>query len=300
MTCFSRFHSDSILSASRDEVKTNATMGTMPAAPRRPRRRLVFPLAVAAAALCSVASPLVLGFTPATNPTSASRSPLFRLSASSIESLPNGEKVDDDNAKASTISPGTEDPAEGSSFSSSIRPLHQNWFPVSIITALQDDRPNAIELLGQKLVLFYDAETSKWKCLADRCSHRFAPLSEGRVVPGSEINEKDTTAAASGGCSGCTIQCAYHGWEFSTEGKCTRVPQQSPSQGGVDEKRAAPVPAYPVREEAGMVWVWSNPDPNTWATAEDVVLPISPLVRKYHEKFGANACFMRGKDIALG
>ena len=78
------------------------------------------------------------------------------------------------------------------------------------------------------------------------------------------------------------------------------MPQQSPSQGGIDEKRAAPVPVYPVREEAGMVWVWSDPDPNTWATAEDVVLPISPLVRKVYEKFGANACFMRGKDVALG
>lgn len=77
------------------------------------------------------------------------------------------------------------------------------------------------------------------------------------------------------------------------------MPQQSPSQGGVDEKRAASVSAYPVREEAGMVWVWSDPDPITWPTAEDIVLPISPLVRKYYDKFGANACFMRGKDVAL-
>ena len=62
-----------------------------------------------------------------------------------------------------------------------IRPLHQNWFPVSLTTVLKSDRPNAIEFLSQKLVLYQDG--GSWKCLADRCSHRFAPLSEGRLVP---------------------------------------------------------------------------------------------------------------------
>ena len=37
-----------------------------------------------------------------------------------------------------------------------IRPLTQNWWPVSLLTALDISKPNAIELLGKKLVLWYD------------------------------------------------------------------------------------------------------------------------------------------------
>lgn len=37
-----------------------------------------------------------------------------------------------------------------------IRPLTQNWWPVSLLTALDESKPNAIELLGKKLVLWYD------------------------------------------------------------------------------------------------------------------------------------------------
>ena len=37
-----------------------------------------------------------------------------------------------------------------------IRPLTQNWWPVSLLTALDKSKPNAIELLGKKLVLWYD------------------------------------------------------------------------------------------------------------------------------------------------
>ena len=37
-----------------------------------------------------------------------------------------------------------------------IRPLTQNWWPVSLLTALNKTKPNAIELLGKKLVLWYD------------------------------------------------------------------------------------------------------------------------------------------------
>eukprot|EP00986_Skeletonema_menzelii_P001467 scaffold387_cov136-Skeletonema_menzelii.AAC.10 len=192
--------------------------------------------------------------------------------------------------------PLTSSALEVSSTSNKIRPLHQNWFPVSITTALKSDRPNAIELLSQKLVLYQD--DGSWTCLADRCSHRFAPLSEGRLIPRSSgdsnaVNKETASATSSSSCTSCSIQCAYHGWEFDSTGKCTNVPQ-SP----LSSDKAQPIPNFPCREESGMVWVWADPDIATWDMAESIPLPISPLVRRAYENYGADACFMR--DLPYG
>lgn len=190
--------------------------------------------------------------------------------------------------------PLTSSALEASSTTNKIRPLHQNWFPVSITTALKSDRPNAIELLSQKLVLYQD--DGRWTCLADRCSHRFAPLSEGRLIPrssgdGNTVNKDTLTTSSS--CTSCSIQCAYHGWEFDSTGKCTNVPQSPFSP-----EKAQSVPKFPCREESGMVWVWADPDSSTWDMAESIPLPISPLVRRQYENYGADACFMR--DLPYG
>lgn len=192
-------------------------------------------------------------------------------------------------------------PDEEASKSHKIRPLHQNWFPVSITTALKPDRPNAIELLSQKLVLYRD--DGNWKCLADRCSHRFAPLSEGRLITSSSRTataDGETSASSSSCTSSCFIQCAYHGWEFDSTGKCANVPQYVSSSSSNPSSsfttKAQPIPTFPCREESGMIWVWA--DPSSSALAELIPLPVSPLVQKAYEKYGADACFMR--DLPYG
>ena len=53
-----------------------------------------------------------------------------------------------------------------------------------------------------------EEEEESWSVLLDSCTHRFAPLSLGR------INSE----------SGC-IECPYHGWNFDSEGVLTHVPQ---------------------------------------------------------------------------
>jgi hypothetical protein len=58
----------------------------------------------------------------------------------------------------------TKSPAE----TSIIRPLHQNWWPVTLINALEQDRPNAIMALGMRLVLFHHG--TSWPCLDDHCA----------------------------------------------------------------------------------------------------------------------------------
>jgi len=103
------------------------------------------------------------------------------------------------------------------------RPLQQNWWPVVLANTLDPTKPNSVELLGGKLVLWYNGDT--WSCLDDFCAHRFAPLSEGRVIcdqisPPSSDGEQQKNKPS----RNC-LQCAYHGWEFTSDGGCIRIPQ---------------------------------------------------------------------------
>jgi vanillate O-demethylase monooxygenase subunit len=91
-------------------------------------------------------------------------------------------------------------------------------------------RPLARTLLEKPIVLFR-TESAKVVALDDRCPHRFAPLSLGRVV-------------------GERIQCGYHGAQFDTSGACVHVPGQDI----VPPK--ARTGSYPVVEKHGYVWIW--------------------------------------------
>jgi len=56
-----------------------------------------------------------------------------------------------------------------------------NWWPVAFTRDLDASQPSAFTLLGEQLVLWHDG--TSWRAFADRCPHRLAPLSEGRVTP---------------------------------------------------------------------------------------------------------------------
>jgi len=82
------------------------------------------------------------------------------------------------------------------------------------------------------LVLFRDG-SGVAAALVDRCPHRGVPLSAGCV-------RRDH------------VQCAYHGWEYDSQGRCQRVP----SLVGQPDSRGRRVPAHPVVEQQGFVWVY--------------------------------------------
>lgn len=85
-------------------------------------------------------------------------------------------------------------------------------------------------LLDEPVALFR-TESGKPVALEDRCCHRQAPLSMGKLV-------------------GNIVQCPYHGLQFDSSGKCVKVPSQDfvpPS---------AKVRAYPIVEKNHWVWIW--------------------------------------------
>lgn len=96
-------------------------------------------------------------------------------------------------------------------------------------------------ILGLPVVL-YRTDDGTAVALDDRCPHRWAPLSLGKVV-------------------GSDIVCPYHGFQFGRDGRCTRVPTQAavPS--------VARVRSYPVLERGPFLWIWTG-QPGREAEAE--------------------------------
>jgi phenylpropionate dioxygenase-like ring-hydroxylating dioxygenase large terminal subunit len=123
-------------------------------------------------------------------------------------------------------------PAAEMASSAEARFLRNTWY---VAAWSQDVTPGAIfsrRILGERLVFFRD-EAGRVAALADWCPHRFAPLRLGQVL-------------ATG-----RLRCGYHGLEFDRSGTCTHNPHGN----GVIPAAAA-VPAYPVVERHGIVWVW--------------------------------------------
>src|SRR3954471_20226730 len=127
------------------------------------------------------------------------------------------------------------------------------------------DAPLACTVCGEPIVLFR-TPAGDAVALADRCPHRFVPLSLGRVV-------------------GDQIQCGYHGLCFDAEGTCVRVPGQDtvPSR--------ARVRKYPLVERYAFAWIWLGDvtlaDPATIPDFHWVDDPAWAAVNGYHH-FGAN------------
>jgi len=110
----------------------------------------------------------------------------------------------------------------------------QLWHPVAAGDTVRD-APLAARLLGEDLVLWRDAQGAvhAWP---DRCPHRGARLSLGRVEQGH-------------------LECPYHGWQFAGSGQCVHVP-------ALPEFRPPAthcVPAFGAREAYGLVWVQLAP-----------------------------------------
>lgn len=78
------------------------------------------------------------------------------------------------------------------------------WWPLAAVAQLRRDKPLARSLHGVPLVVFR-GPAGHAAVTHDRCPHRHAPLSGGRVDQGELV-------------------CPYHGWRFDTNGGCTRVP----------------------------------------------------------------------------
>lgn len=96
-----------------------------------------------------------------------------------------------------------------------------------------DDKPLSRTILDEPVVIFKGVDGEP-VALIDRCSHRFAPLSLGKV-------------------DGDTIQCPYHGLTFGRDGSCVRNPH---GKGAIVSSMH--VKSFPALVQNGMIWIWAG------------------------------------------
>ncbi|MBU9723870.1 MULTISPECIES: aromatic ring-hydroxylating oxygenase subunit alpha [Bacillaceae] len=111
--------------------------------------------------------------------------------------------------------------------------LRNDWIVASKIDDVKE-APLQVTILGERVVLFRNEEGIH--AFKDLCIHRGAALSLGCVKDGNLV-------------------CAYHGWEYDSDGACKKIPQ-------LPEGRQIPLKAkaikFSTKEAYGFVWVNLN------------------------------------------
>ena len=112
-----------------------------------------------------------------------------------------------------------------------------SWHVASLSEEVPDSEPVQTWVAGEPWVL--TRLDGRLTAFLDRCPHRLAPMSAGRVV------------AADDGSS--RLACGYHGWRYDADGRCDLIP----SLGKTDNisKRAVLRTPAGLAEEYGLIWL---------------------------------------------
>ena len=134
----------------------------------------------------------------------------------------------------------------------------RHWYPLLPLEDIDPQKLTTATLLGIPLVIWRSPTSSTYQVFGDRCPHRLAPLSEGRIDPETG-----------------NLMCSYHGWQFEPNGTCTRIPQaDNPELAAKSQNLCAT--AFPTVAENDLLWVWM--DASTPELASKTDLPRSPKI----------------------
>jgi len=107
--------------------------------------------------------------------------------------------------------------------------LKNAWYMVGWAEEVPPSGLLARTICEQPLVI-YRSDQDQLACLLDRCPHRFAPLSMGRL-------------------EGRSLRCGYHGVKFGPDGRCEENPHGTLVS-------ALSVRAFPIVERHKILWTW--------------------------------------------
>jgi vanillate O-demethylase monooxygenase subunit len=108
--------------------------------------------------------------------------------------------------------------------------IRNAWYVAAWTHEIEPGRIHARTIIDQPLALYRTADGAI-VALEDRCPHRFAPLSLGRL-------------------EGDALRCMYHGLKFAPDGRCLEIPGQKLIPQGACVRR------FPAETVGSWVWVW--------------------------------------------
>lgn len=111
------------------------------------------------------------------------------------------------------------------------------WFQVAYPDDLEPGTATALRYWSTDLVLWRD-EVGEYHLQDAYCPHLGAHLGVGGRVCGT------------------TLECPFHGWAFSGDGDCVKIPYSD------RVNRKARLRTYPLIVRNGMVMAWRHPDPH--------------------------------------
>ena len=134
----------------------------------------------------------------------------------------------EDNERLTRVGPGT----PGGIF------MRRYWQAALLSRELPepDGAPVRVRILGEDLLAFRDTE-GRVGIVDAYCPHRRAPLFYGRIEE-------------------CGVRCTYHGFKFDRMGNPVDLPSEPKDSPIYQQIR---LPAYPVHEAGGIVWVYMGP-----------------------------------------
>lgn len=131
--------------------------------------------------------------------------------------------------------------------------FRQYWIPALLSRELENEGPpKSLRILGEEFIAFRDGQ-GRVGVVEPRCPHRGAHLFFGR-------NES------------CGLRCAYHGWQFDTQGHCIDIPTVSEKVADSLKPKAQLV-SLKVQESLGLVWVHFGKKPGAVPTLDFSELP---------------------------
>ncbi|NJK48804.1 Rieske 2Fe-2S domain-containing protein [Candidatus Gracilibacteria bacterium] len=129
------------------------------------------------------------------------------------------------------------------------------WYPVYYLNDLDKSKLTTFTLLEKDLVIWWDDRDRTWRAFEDKCPHRLAPLSQGRIAEDG------------------LLECPYHGWAFSGSGECDRIPQQVAGQKAEQSQRAC-VRSFPTAVRQGLLFIYAGEANNAAITKIPIIEPL--------------------------
>ncbi|PKM69585.1 MAG: aromatic ring-hydroxylating dioxygenase subunit alpha, partial [Firmicutes bacterium HGW-Firmicutes-18] len=132
--------------------------------------------------------------------------------------------------------------------------IKNQWYVVLDAKQLKKNKLLGVTRLSEKLVFWRD-EKNEVNCIFDKCCHRGASLSAGKIINNH-------------------VECPFHGFQYDSGGKVNYIPANGKNSNVPDRYK---VNAYLVKEAFGFIWLWYSD--------ERVDVPEIPFFEELKEGF---------------